>query len=335
MKIVRLLGNRQVVLEDAPRPKPEFGEVLVKAVVSALCGSEMSAYFKEGVSSGNMGHEAAGIVAELGEGVETPEIGRRVGVSAIAGCGKCDYCARGQYTWCENLRFYGNMHAEYFVVPALACHVLPAEVPWDVGVLITGDGLGVPYHTSRKISGDAIHTIAVFGLGPIGLGNVLLQSYLGREVIGIDYSPERLSLSRQLGARHTIATDITEDIPAAIRALTAGKGPDVCIEAAGKPITAKHCFASVRKGGTVIFNGEQPSLELSPSQDFIRRDITATGSWYYHYSEYPHMRDLFERGLPVSSLVTHRFSPDQVSEAYRVMAEGKSGKALLVYDSSA
>ncbi len=332
MKTVHQLGNQQVTVEDAPMPEPGHGEVLIKTVVSALCGSEMSGYYKAGVPGGNMGHEAAGIIVKLGEGVESHETGQRVGVSAIAGCGACDYCAQEQYTWCNNHRFYGNMHAEYFVVKALACHVLPEEVPWDVGVLITGDGMGVPYHTSRKIEGEDVQTIAVFGLGPIGLGNVLLQSYLGREVIGIERSPERLTLARQLGARHTIAADTTGDIPAAIQALTSGKGADVCIEAAGQPVTAKLCFTCARKGGTVVFNGEQPSLELSPSQDFIRRDITAVGSWYYHFSEYPQMRELFRSGLQVSSLVTHRFSLNHVSDAYRAMAEGKSGKALLEYD---
>jgi threonine dehydrogenase-like Zn-dependent dehydrogenase len=291
----------------------------------------MSSYYTTGVPDGNKGHEAAGVVVERGEGVETLSVGQRVGVSAIAGCGNCDYCAQGQYTWCPRFRFYGNMHAEYFVAPALACHLLPDDVPWEVGVLITGDGLGVPYHTSKKIAGEDIHSIAVFGLGPIGLGNVLLQSYLGREVIGIDTSPDRLRLAQQMGCHHTIAVDETTDVPAMIQSLTEGKGADVCIEAAGKPVTAKQCFASVRKGGTVVFNGEQPALELSPSQDFIRRDITAVGAWYYHFGEYPEMRELFYRGLPVASLITHHFALEQVSDAYRVMAEGRSGKALLKY----
>jgi threonine dehydrogenase-like Zn-dependent dehydrogenase len=317
MKRAHLKGNRNVIIEETLTPKPGYDDVLVKTVVSALCGSEMSGYYQFGVAEGNMGHEAAGIIAEVGKGVETLEPGQRVGVSAIAGCGQCDYCAKGQYTWCDHFRFSGNMHAEYFVVPALACHVLPDDIPWDVGVLITGDGMGVPYHTSQKIQGEDIRCVAVFGLGPIGLGNVLLQSYLGRDVIGIDRSPERLSLARQLGATHTIAVDETADI---------------CIEAAGQPVTAKQCFASVRKGGKIVFNGEQPSLELSPSQDFIRRDITATGSWYYHYSQYPQMRELYYQGLPARSLITHHFPLDQVSDAYRVMAEGISGKVLLEYD---
>ena len=286
MKIVHLKGDSRVVIENSPTPAPGPGEVLVKTAISALCGSEMSTYRTDGCATGNPGHEAAGIVAALGSGTRVLREGTRVGVSAISGCGHCDYCARGQFTWCNELKFHPNMHAEFFVIPESACHVIPDEVPWGAGVLITGDGLGVPYHTSTKIQSDGIRTVAVFGLGPIGLGNVLLQSYLGRRVIGIDRSPDRLALAKKMGASDVIAADRVEDVVAEIRALTGGRGSDAAIEAAGIPITAKQCFQAARKGGVVVFNGEQPSVDLSPSEDFIRRDITAIGSWFYHFNEY-------------------------------------------------
>ena len=331
MKIAHHLGQSKVVIEEVSRPIPKAGEVLVKNVVSALCGSEMHDYRKDGIPGGNNGHEAAGVVAELGEGVTSLKVGQRVGVSAISGCGKCDYCKKGQYTWCDNFSFYGNMHAEYFVISAHACHIIPDDIPWEVGVLITGDGLGVPYHTSRKIASPEVETVAVFGLGPIGLGNVLVQSHLGRRVIGIDLSPDRRALATDMGASDVIAADQVKDMRAAVVELTGGKGADVCIEAAGIPVTAHQCFACARKGGIVVFNGEQPKLELSPSEDFIRRDITAIGSWFYHFCEYPAMREAYESGLRVDKLVTHQFPLDQVSEAYQAMANGKSGKVLLHY----
>jgi threonine dehydrogenase-like Zn-dependent dehydrogenase len=334
MKIVHNLGSSQIAIEDVVKPQPGSGEVLIQTVTSALCGSEMHSHRKAGHTAGNSGHEAAGLVAELGEGVETLSIGQRVGVSAIAGCGNCDYCHKGQYTWCEGRSFFGNMHSEYFVVPALACHILPDDVPWEVGVLITGDGLGVPYHTSKKIQSSDIKTVAVFGLGPVGLSHTMVQTWLGRQVIGIDRAPDRLELARQLGAAHTIAVGENTDVPAEVRAATDGRGADVCIEAAGVPVTAKQCFASVRTAGTVIFNGEQSSVDLSPSEDFIRRDITAIGAWFYHFSEYAEMLALFRGGLPIESLVTHKFPLEQAQDAYNAM-EGKSGKVLLEYPSGA
>ena len=328
MKLVRTIGQSKIVCEEVERPSCGKDEVLIKTAVSALCGSELATYRGEGVSAGNPGHEAAGTVVQVGEDVKNIKFGEHVGVSAIAGCSKCDYCNKGQFTWCSNFKFYSNMHAEYIVVAENACHVLPDDLPWDVGVLISGDGLGVPYHSYTKMSQEA-ETVTVFGLGPIGLGNVLLQSFLGRKVIGVDLSEERLTLAENLGATHTISVLKTDNVVNRIRELTNDKGADVCIEAAAQPITAKQCFASVRTGGKVIFNGEQPCVELSPSEDFIRRDISAVGVWFYHFCEFDKMLELYRKGLKVESLITHRFPIEQADKAYKEMADGKTGKVLL------
>ncbi|MDR1280271.1 MAG: zinc-binding dehydrogenase [Opitutaceae bacterium] len=352
MKILRQTGNSRLAIEDVPTPAPGQGEVLIKTAVSALCGSEMSTFRgKDGRPYGNMGHEAAGVVVAFGPGAEailnpvtrSPlKIGNRVGVSAIAGwpgdnpASPDPHYAAGRYTWCDKFTFHCDMHAEYFTIPAQACHILPEDIPWDIGVLITGDGFGVPWHTSTKLrylpGPIEQQTVAIFGLGPIGLGNVIMQTHLGRRVIGIDRAPARLELARQLGSAHTIESTDATDIPAAIKDLTHNTGADVAIEAAGVPATARLCFASVRKGGTVIFNGEQPALELSPCEDFIRRDITATGSWFYHFHEYHDMLAKTRNGLPVVSLITHHFPLTGATEAYRVMQSGLSGKVLLTYD---
>ncbi len=331
MWTVCLKGNGIVERKDAEPPRAGPGEVVVQTYVSALCGSELAAYRGAGHPNGNPGHEAAGVVVELGPGVTGLRLGQRVGASAISGCGTCEYCARGQYTWCHAWRFYGNMHAERFVVAANACHVLPDDVSWEAGVLISGDGFGVPYHTSTKLHRQHIEWVAVFGLGPIGLGSVLLQAFLGRRVIAVDVSPERLALARERGAEATLNPREMADVVEAVRELTSGRGADVCIEAAGRPETARQCFAAVRTAGMVVFNGEQPRVELSPSDDFIRRDITAIGAWYYHYSEFPAMLALVRQGLPVHTLVTHRFPLCQAEQAYASMARAVTGKVLLEY----
>ena len=332
MKSVRVEGRGVITLADVPEPAPGPGEVVVATQVSALCGSEMPAYRGAGLAQGNYGHEAAGVVAALGEGVTALRVGQRVGVSAVSGCGQCDYCAKGQNTWCPHKSDYGNMHAERFVAGANGCHVLPDDVPWEVGVLISGDALGVPYHTSTRLRDEPIETVAVFGMGPIGLGTLILHAYLGRKVIAIEVSPTRLDLAKSFGAAHTIDPTSTDDVAGDVRALTGGRGADVCIEAAGRPETAKQCFAAVRTAGTVVFNGEQPAVELSPSADFIRRDITALGSFFYQVGEFPEMLALYRAGLPIDRLVTHRYPLAEADEAYRMMAAGRTGKVLLVYD---
>lgn len=331
MESVLLKGHAVVEIVDAPEPVPGPGEVLVETRISALCGSELHVYRESGQPEGNPGHESAGVIVELGEGVTGLTVGQRVAGSAVSGCGHCEYCAKGQYTWCPNFVVYGNRHAERFVVAARACHPLPDDVSWEAGVLIGGDGFGVPYHTSTKLRDDRIGTIAIFGLGPIGLGNLMMQTYLGRRVIGVDVVEARLGLARALGCEHTIDAAETEDVVGVLRHLTDGLGPEACIEAAGRPETVKQCFSAVRTGGIVVFNGEQPRVELSPSQDFIRRDITAVGSWFYHFCEFPAMLELYRARLPVERLITHRLPLTQAGEGYRLMAAGQTGKVVLIY----
>lgn len=333
MKTLQFAGDSVVRLIDVPDPVPGPGEVVIQTAVSAICGSELHTYRGAGQAAGNAGHEAVGTVAALGEGVTDLSLGQRVGASAIAGCGHCACCGQGQYTWCPDRRFYGSMHARFFLAAARACYPLPDDVSWEAGVLLTGDGLGVPYHTSLKIASPEVHTVAVFGVGPIGLGNVLVQSALGRRVIAVDLAAERLALARQLGAEDIVDAGSSDaeagEAAEHVRALTGGVGADVCIEASGSRQGALDCFAAVRTAGTVVFNGEQGSLSLSPSQHFIRRDITAIGSWFYHFAEIPNMVELYRSGLPVLDLVTHRFPYIQAAEAYALFASRRTGKVLL------
>jgi propanol-preferring alcohol dehydrogenase len=329
MKQLIFPGEAKVDVVEVDPPSPGPGEVVIEARASAICGSEMHAYKDHGCGEvGNGGHEGAGVVAALGEGVTTLAVGDRVGVSAVSGCGSCDYCGRGQYTWCANHKVYASMHAEQFLTHANACHRLPDDLPWGVAVLLTGDGLGVPYHTSRKLTAPDIRTIAVFGMGPIGLGHTIVQSHLGRRIIAIDVVQHRLQLARELGAVETVDAS-AGDVVEAVRELTDGRGADVCIEAAGRPQTAKACFSAVRTAGTVVFNGEQASVELSPSTDFIRRDITAVGAWFYHFCEYTEMLALYREGMPVDKLITHHFPLSEGAEAFRLFAAGQAGKVIL------
>jgi threonine dehydrogenase-like Zn-dependent dehydrogenase len=330
MRIIHQTGQSRIEIAEVETPSPGPGEVLIKSAVSALCGSEMSAYRKDGIPGGNLGHEAAGVVVKTGGGAGSRvRVGQRVGVSAIAGCGQCAECAAGRYTWCDAFTFHSHMHAEYFVVPERACHLLPDDISWETGVLITGDGFGVPYHSSTKVA-DGAETVAVFGLGPIGLGNVIMQASLGRRVIGIDRAPRRLELARSMGAFDVIDAS-GKDVVQQLKARTSGRGVCVAIEAAGVPATARLCFAAVKMGGQVIFNGEQSAIELSPSEDFIRRDVSAVGSWFYHFHEYAAMLGLAREGLNVGSLITHRFPFHDAGEAYQAMQAGETGKVLLTY----
>ena len=327
MKLLEMTGSATSRVIDAEPPQPGPGEVLIQTARSAICGSELKTYRGPGLAGGNSGHEAVGTVIELGEGVTNLQIGQRVGVSAVVGCGDCDECERGRYTWCKSAASRSQMHAEQFAIHARCCSPLPDDLPWDEATLLTGDGLGVPWHTAKKIDRADINTIVVMGLGPIGLGNVLLQAHLGRHVIGVDIIDYRVDFAKKLGADVSIKAD--ETLIEQILDMTGGDGADVVIDCAGKRASVANSFLAVRRGGIVVFNGESMEEMLAPSRDFNRREIWAVGCWYYFMSEAPEMFDLWRDGLDVARLITHRFPLHDAPQAFQLFDSGQTGKVLL------
>ena len=327
MKILEFTGKAasRIIEADAPTPKP--GEVILQTARSAICGSEMKAYRGPGIAGGNGGHEAVGTVVALGADVSSPSLGQRVGVSAVVGCGDCAECQRGRYTWCKSAKSRSQMHAEQFAIHARACSPLPDDLPWDEAALLTGDGMGVPWHTAKKIDRADVNTIVVMGLGPIGLGNVLLQSWLGRRVISVDIVDYRVKLAKQLGADVTMHAD--NSLIDRIMDLTDGDGADVVIDCAGQRASVANSFLAVRRGGTIVFNGESMDEMLAPSRDFNRREIWAVGCWYYFMSEVPEMFDLWRQGLDVTRMISHRFPLADAPEAFERFDKGQTGKVLL------
>ena len=327
MKLLEMTGKATSRVIDAAPPTPAPGEVNIETARSTICGSEMHTYRGKGMAGGNSGHEAVGTIIELGDGVTSLQVGQRVGVSAVVGCGDCFECAAGRYTWCKSAASRSQMHAEQFVIHARCCSPLPYDLPWDEATLLTGDGMGVPWHTAKKIDRADINTIVVMGLGPIGLGNVLMQAHLGRRVIGVDIIDYRVDFALRLGADLTIKAD--ETLIERIMELTDGEGADVVIDCAGKRSSVANSFASVRRGGIVVFNGESMEELLAPSRDFNRREIWAVGCWYYFMSEVPEMFDLWRSGLDVAKMISHRFPLHDAPEAFELFDQGQTGKVLL------
>ena len=194
--------------------------------------------------------------------------------------------------------------------------------------MLTGDGMGVPWHTAKKIDRADVNTIVIMGLGPIGLGNVLMQSHLGRRVIGVDIVDYRVDFAEQLGADVSIKAD--ESLIDQIMDLTDGDGADAVIDCAGQRQSVANSFLAVRRGGIVVFNGESMEEMLAPSRDFNRREIWAVGCWYYFMNEVPEMFDLWRKGLDVTRMITHQFPLADAPEAFGLFNRGQTGKVLLL-----
>lgn len=282
----------------------------------------------------NNGHEVCGVVVEA---CETTRLrpGDHVGVHEVEGCGDCRYCLRGIPTWCKQRRSAvgwrpdgAGGHAEYVKARERWCFRLPPEIPFPVGALITGDGLGVPYHANRSAGTRAGEIVGVFGTGPIGLGNILMQSFIGAEVIAVDVNPVRLELAKACGAALTLDASRV-DVEAAVLEYTRGAGVDKAFECSGTQQALLQAMRVVRPGGCVVCIGEQGDVPIHISEHLIRRDITLRGSWFYHFNEIPDILAAYQRGLAVERLITNILPLSKAQEAFDRFFSGLEGKVIL------
>jgi len=333
MKSVRFEGQSKVSVVTAPDPEPDEKSVIIKVGASALCGSELYSYRGDRVGLDdllNSGHEVAGEIAWAPEGSGF-KVGQKVGARVVQGCGNCRWCDAGDETACENKVYYsGNGHSELFKLGLQGVHVLPEDIDWPRGVLLSGDGLGVPVRAARKLGDTAGKTVLVIGLGPIGLACALVQSFRGARVIGADLAPYRLNLLKECGAEDAI--DVSkENVLERVLDWTDGLGVDIVILAVARQQSLELAFECVRRYGTVFQVAELEKAELNFSKSFLRREANMMGSWYYTSADWPLMLQMHRDGLPYDKLITHVIPADEAQEAFNVFSAGESGKVVLTY----
>ena len=327
MKAALYAGNRKIRVVDLPKPAIEPGEVLLKVMSSALCGSELGGFRGPNAREKPAGHELAGVVAETTEGVRL-NVGDRVAVQVIAGCGECLNCRRGNATLCPSLKGVGGSEAELIAVPEFCCLALPDDVSFDVGVLLAGDALGVANKLLNRMQINGADRVAVFGCGPIGLGMTAVASFLGGHCIAVEPHEYRRHLAEELGA--TASLDPTAcDAPERLRGLTDGAGPSVAIVCVGNEAVFNTALAVVAGGGKVGLVGEMGEAHIRPGDTLIRKSLTLYGSWYTNWIEYFELLKRYRQGLPADKIITHTFPLDQAQQAYEVFDSGQSGKVML------
>ncbi len=328
MLAVRLLGNGRVNVVQTPRPKAEKGSVLVKIKASALCGGDLHAYFSDKRLDTIPGHEAAGQVVEVGEGVTRLGAKDRVAINAVCGCGVCEFCHRGDWIFCSRIAVIAGGDAEYSAVPERNCFPLPPDVSFEQGALL-GDGVGTPYRAIKRLAINGSHTVALFGLGPVGLGALLILKLLNCKVIAVEISEYRRKMGKTLGA--DVVIDPSEHDPIEIvKEHTQGKGVDAAIECVGKAITENQALDCAKKGGRVAFVGANRSATIKPSEQLIAKELTVIGSWYYNAGEYEERIARIRQGLSPERISTHRFGLKEAQKAFSTFASGKSGKVIFV-----
>ena len=328
MRGVRFLGNSRVEIADLPDPKIGEGDVLVKVKASAICGSEMGGYRGPKPMDGNPGHEVMGVIADA-NGSKRYREGDRVGVATIQGCGKCFWCLQGKPDFCKEARGLNSTHSEFVASGEMWLHPLADDIDDATGVLLAGDGLGVPYGASMRAGITPGDVNCVFGVGPIGLGVTLLQTFTGARVIAVDINPHRLELAKQMGAWKTINSAEVDDLKSALLDLTAGLGPNKCFECCGKQETLDVALdVTIPEGIVMIIGGGKQTV--NPQKLVFRKNMRIMGNWVCHFSDFGGMVTMVRNGLQAIRLVTNRFPLEQADEAYRRFSEGLEGKVLLI-----
>jgi len=327
MKAALYAGNRQVRIVDLPKPTVEPGQVLMKVMSSALCGSELGSFRGENAREKPAGHEMAGVVVETGEGVRL-SVGDRVAVQVLAGCGECLACRRGNATLCPKLKVVSGSEAEFIAVPEFCCMALPDDVSFDVGVLLAGDAMGVASKLLNRMDINGADNVAVFGCGPIGLGMTAIASFLGGRCIAVEPQEYRRKLAMELGAIEAVdptACNVVERL----RELTNGAGPSVAIVCVGNEAVFNTALDVAAGGGKVGLVGEMSEAHIRPGSTLIRKSLTLYGSWYTNWIEYFELVERYRQGLPADKLITHTFPLEEAQKAYDTFDSGQSGKVML------
>lgn len=270
MNAAVLYGKEDLRLEQVAVPEPGPGEMVVRVAAALTCGTDLKVY-RRGYHAKMLkppmpfGHELAGIVAAVGEGVEEFAVGDRVVPMNSAPCGFCYWCKHYQPNLCEDLLFNNGAYAEFLLVPAriVAKNTLRVPDGLDLEYAALTEPLACVIRGLEESGARAGDNMIVIGAGPIGLMFVHAAELAGVDVIAIVKRTEQAEGARRLGARQVLVIDGLEDgdeIIAAARALTPDeRGADIVIEAVATPATWEQAVGMVRKGGLVNFFGGPPS----------------------------------------------------------------------------
>jgi L-iditol 2-dehydrogenase len=263
MQAAVLHGREDIRIEQVPVPEARPGELIVRVGAALTCGTDLKV-FRRGyharmiVPPALFGHELAGTIVEVGEGVTSFAPGDRVVALNSAPCGECYFCKRSQENLCDDLLFNNGAYAEFIRIPAriAAKNTLkvPEHVPLEHAALTEPLACAVHgFEDSHPHPGD---TVAVIGGGPLGLMILHVAALYGCEVIAIVKHDGQVAAARQLGAAHVVQTSSIRAAIRDTRALTSkNRGVDIAIEAVGVPEAWQEAVELVRKGGTVNFFG--------------------------------------------------------------------------------
>ncbi len=300
-----LYGKEQLRVEPVTVPKISTGDILVRVKAALTCGTDVKVFLRGYharmiVPPAVFGHELAGDVVKVGEGVTEFRPGQRVVAANSAPCHACYYCLRNAENLCDNLLFNNGAYAEYIRIPARIVakntYLIPSHVSYQDAAL--AEPLACVLRGVEETGIKPEDTVAVIGLGPIGLMFVRLAKVYGARVIALGRREPQLERAARMGAEKVVAVTGDMDPVRVVKQFTGNRGVDVAIEAVGTPATWETAVRMVRRGGTVNFFGG------CPSDGRITLDTSLL-----HYSE-------------ITCKASFHHTPNHIRRALEVISEG-------------
>jgi propanol-preferring alcohol dehydrogenase len=312
MKAVRLIApGRPLEMQEVAVPTVGPKEVLVRVKAAGICHSDV--HYRAGISPVRplpltLGHEIAGVIERAGPEVVNVKVGDRVCVHYMVTCGDCAYCSLGSEQFCVSGSMVGKYrdggYAEYIRVPARNAFPLPDEIPFEQGAIMMCSS-ATSFHALRKGRLKAGESVAVFGVGGLGMSAVQLARAAGAlDVYAVDIDAGKLEMAKRLGA---IPVNAAQTDPVAeIKRLTGGRGVDVALELIGLPLTMQQAFKSLAVFGRAVIAGiTDRTFEIAPYNDLLNKETELIGASDHLAHELPPLIELARRGLlDLSGVIT-------------------------------
>ena len=330
-------NNRDIRVKDVPKPAIGPDEILLKVMASGICGTDVVEWYRLPKAPRILGHEATGIIDQVGENVTEYKVGDRVFVSHHVPCNQCCYCMKDSHTACETLHttnYYPGGFAQYIRVPKIniesGVYKLPDSMSYEEGTFI--EPLACAVRGQRLVEIKKGEKVLIIGSGMAGILHIQLTKLKGaKKIFAADINPERLQLAEKFGVDHVIHAK--DDLPQQLKALNDGKGADkvlVCTGATQAALTALDC---VDRGGTILyFAVPDPSVKIPiPITQFWRNETTIKTSYGAAPNDLKEaLQILSQNEINVKDMITHRIDIRNAAEGFRLVAEaGKSLKVII------
>jgi L-iditol 2-dehydrogenase len=340
MLVAELVGQREFRLTEQPIDPPGPGEVQVRVGGVGICGSDVHSYAEGGIGDTPcvypmvLGHEPAGTIVKVGDGVTGLSVGNRAALEPALFCYHCEFCRAGKHNICANIKFLSNpgypgFFREYVNLPVVNIFPLPAHVSLELGTIV--EPLAVAMHSMQFAAITPGDTVAVFGTGPIGLLTIASLKVAGAgRIWAVELVKHRREMAMHMGADEALDPE-QGDVCGQILAETGGRGVDCAIDCAAKEHTHNQAFRVARNGGRMVLTGIHSAAVVPFEVSHMRRkELAIFNVRRSNHEPEAALKLISEKAEWFAPLVTHRRPLAEIAKAFTLAEAYEDGVGKLV-----